>query len=678
MIDFAAGAKPKLLSAILLVLSLTSCGGGDRAVSSGTGASDVACDGNCQADKLNNLSVADVETVIAQAVNEAKARNAKATIAVVDRVGNVLGVYRMTDADKQLKIRTTTETETAIDGGLEQLILPDGADALAAIAKAVTGAYLATEGNGFSTRTAGQIIQDHFNPGERNQPGGPLFGVQFSQLACSDFSLRDLGTGVTGPGPHRSPLGLSADPGGFPLYKDGIAIGGVGVISDGLYSLDKNLLDVDTDQDELIALAASFGYQPPLNRRADRITVDGKILRFSDVDNDQLISSPEGVNNYAALTATDGSLLAVTGYITTAAIRAGTVFGQAESGIRADAGLYSGQDAFVFVDGANSNRYPPIAGSAVAETGTAVLSVNEVQTLMTEALAVANRSRAQIRQPLSTQARVTVSVVDTQGNVLAMAQTRDAPVFGIEVSLQKARTAAFFSSPDAADFLSDTGLAKTQYFNSDLTADRQINIGDYLTDLRTFTANNNALADGTAFSDRAGGNLSRPFYPDGIEANPHGPLSKPSGEWSAFSTGLQLDLVMNGIVQHLFHVLAGTPEVGQTCVGLDISDLNNVVETASSDRLANGIQIFPGSVPIYRGDVLVGGIGVSGDGVDQDDMIAFLGLHNASQLLNGSIDNAPSDIRADNLKPKGERLRFIQCPQAPFLNSDSQNVCQGK
>lgn len=661
-----------------VALGIVSCGGGKSADSSGIGAGDISCSGNCQADKLNSLSITDVETVIAQAVNEAKARNAKATIAVVDRVGNVLGVYRMTDADKQLKISTTADTETAIDGGLEQLILPDGADALAAIAKAVTGAYLATEGNGFSTRTAGQIIQDHFNPGERNQPGGPLFGVQFSQLACSDFSQRDLGTGVTGPGPHRSPLGLSADPGGFPLYKDGVAVGGVGVISDGRYSLDKNLLDVDSDQDELLALAASFGYQPPLNRRADRITVDGKTLRFADVDNIDLESAPDGSNTYAALTAADGDLISVTGYITTAAIRAGTVFGQADSGIRADAGLYAGQDAFVFVDGANTNRYPPIAGTAVAEPGTAVLSANEVQTVMTEALAVANSARAQIRQPLSTQARVTVSVVDTQGNVLAMAQTRDAPVFGIEVSLQKARTAAFFSSPDAADFLGDAGLAKTQYFNSDLTADRQINIGDYLTDLRTFTANSNALADGTAFSDRAGGNLSRPFYPDGIESNPNGPLSKPSGEWSPFSTGLQLDLVMNGIVQHLFHVLAGTPEVGQTCVGLDISDLNSVVETASSNRLANGIQIFPGSVPIYRGDVLVGGIGVSGDGVDQDDMIAFLGLHNASQALNGSINNAPSAIRADNLKPKGEHLRFIQCPQAPFLNSDSQNVCQGK
>ena len=63
-------------------------------------------------------------------------------------------------------------------------------DHIAAISKAVTGAYLSTEGNAFSTRTASQIVQRNFNPGETNQPGGPLFGVQFSQLACSDFNLR--------------------------------------------------------------------------------------------------------------------------------------------------------------------------------------------------------------------------------------------------------------------------------------------------------------------------------------------------------------------------------------------------------------------------------------------------------------------------------------------------------
>ena len=48
-------------------------------------------------------------------------------------------------------------------------------------------------------------------------------------------------------------------------------------------------------------------------------------------------------------------------------------------------------------------------------------------------------------------------------------------------------------------------------------------------------------------------------------------------------------------------------------------------------RLANGIQIFPGSVPIYKSGVLVGALGISGDGVDQDDMVAFLGVNNAER-----------------------------------------------
>jgi len=76
--------------------------------------------------------------------------------------------------------------------------------------------------------------------------------------------------------------------------------------------------------------------------------------------------------------------------------------------------------------------------------------------------------------------------------------------------------------------------------------------------------------------------------------------------------------------------------------------------------------------------VLVGGIGVSGDGVDQDDMIAFLGLHEAGIALAGAIGNAPVLRRADTLAPKGVRLRYVQCPQAPFLNSSADNVCGGK
>ncbi|MBE9564533.1 MAG: heme-binding protein, partial [Proteobacteria bacterium] len=262
-------------------------------------------------------------------------------------------------------------------------------------------------------------------------------------------------------------------------------------------------------------------------------------------------------------------------------------------------------------------------------------------------------------------ARVTVSVVDTDGVVLAIARTRDGPIFGTDVSLQKARTAAFYSGPDAAADL--TSAPDTIYLDPDASpSGTTITIGDYVTAVQTFTGLPGALTDGAyAFADRSGGNLSRPYYPDGIVGTANGPFSKPIENWSVFSDGLQLDLVMNRIIEHVVHVISAgvAPDAPQNCTTLS--------------RLPNGIQIFPGSVPIYRGNVLVGGIGVSGDGVDQDDMIAFLGLHEAGEIL-GTINNAPVSIRADQLTPKGVRLRYVQCPQAPYINSSEQNVCAGK
>jgi hypothetical protein len=95
--------------------------------------------------------------------------------------------------------------------------------------------------------------------------------------------------------------------------------------------------------------------------------------------------------------------------------------------------------------------------------------------------------------------------------------------------------------------------------------------------------------------------------------------------------------------------------------------------------LANGIQIFPGGVAIYRGNVLVGAIGVSGDGIDQDDMVAFLGLANGASIIGNGLANAPAAIRSDTIVPQGQgtRLRYVNCPQAPFNGSTQQNVCAG-
>ena len=84
------------------------------------------CDGFCT-DADSFLSEADVGRIISQAVQEAQALNALATIAVTDRVGNVLGVYRMGDAlDHTVHIATElgNDNRSIIDSGLEGIILP--------------------------------------------------------------------------------------------------------------------------------------------------------------------------------------------------------------------------------------------------------------------------------------------------------------------------------------------------------------------------------------------------------------------------------------------------------------------------------------------------------------------------------------------------------------------------
>ena len=249
--------------ALMMAVTLTGCGGGaggDGGPTVAAAAAAPGCSGGCSAATPTALTIAEVNRILSQAVQEAQARGALGTIAVVDRSGNVLAVFQMTGAAAMF----TISGGRGVAGGLEGVSIVRSE--YAAISKAITGAYLSSEGNAFSTRTASQIVQENFNPGEIGSPGGPLFGVQFSSLSCSDV----VATGVT-PGPKPSPLGLAADAGGLPLYKNGIVVGGIGVIADGLYGLDLNVGDIDQDLDELIAVAGARGFDAPANRRADRI-----------------------------------------------------------------------------------------------------------------------------------------------------------------------------------------------------------------------------------------------------------------------------------------------------------------------------------------------------------------------------------------------------------------------
>jgi uncharacterized protein GlcG (DUF336 family) len=309
----------------------------------------------------------------------------------------------------------------------------------------------------------------------------------------------------------------------------------------------------------------------------------------------------------------------------------------------------------VLADASGANRFPARAGMGLA--------AGDVQAMLAEALAVAYRARAQIRRPLGANAEVTIAVVDLNGDILGLVRTADAPVFGIDVAVQKARTAMFFSSANAAAMLA--ALPAAIY----LPSMQASFAATYVQALRDFAGEPASLTGAIAWSARAIGNLHRPLFPDGIDGTRPGPLSTPIERWSPFNVGLQLDLVYNQLVKGVLG------DVSEGCVGRVAAGAADT-SAPGLTALRNGAQVFPGGMPVYKAGQLAGGIGVSGDGVDQDDMIAYLGVANAAARLGNGLGHAAEGMRADQLSPHGTRLRYVQCPQSPFNGSSEQNVCR--
>src|SRR5215510_12768063 len=218
------------------------------------------------------LGAADVQTIFAQAVAKAQQMGVAATIAATDLEGNVVGIFKMNGATSAVRLGSTnlvTGKPTTLfppngtpqdPDVLEQVSVPlapglgllsDGA-ALAAISKAGTAAFFSTQSSAISTRTASFIIGENFPRNVSSQSSGPLYGVQFSSLPCSDIKA-----------PNNLPFGLSGDTGGIGIYKNGRAVGGVGIEGDGFYTVDLRLDDFDQPFEEQIAIAAIKGFRPP-------------------------------------------------------------------------------------------------------------------------------------------------------------------------------------------------------------------------------------------------------------------------------------------------------------------------------------------------------------------------------------------------------------------------------
>ena len=132
-----------------------------------------------------------------------------------------------------------------------------------------------------------------------------------------------------------------------------------------------------------------------------------------------------------------------------------------------------------------------------------------------------------------------------------------------------------------------------------------------------------------AMSVRCVGFLAQCNYPPGIDGNLQGPF--------------------NG-QQEMFSGLAGNH-----CNPGAITFPGG----APNPSLPNGITIFPGAFGLYRNGVLVGAIGVSGDGVDQDDLVAAAGCHDFL---------APFAIRSDQFFFRGTRLPYAKFPRDPAIS----------
>jgi uncharacterized protein GlcG (DUF336 family) len=522
--------------------------------------------------KTTTLTADDVRTIIAQAASAATALGHPVNIIVMDREANVLGFFPMSGSPPSTTVRSVGTSGRGLEGAVVMSFQ-------AALAKAATAAFFSTHGNAFTTRTAGFIIQEHFPPGISFRPAGPLYGVQFSSLPCGDINR------------INGRLGLSGDPGGLPIYKNGEPAGGIGIEGDGLYTVDRDPTDADQPFEESIAASAVRGYEAPALIRADNILVDGIRLPYSNV------VTPPSPSTIPFDTLTGAFLLFPPG-------------GPPDSQFTpAIVGGISGEVSTRF--------FPFIAGTAPA--GANALTAADVGTIISHAAQQANITRAAIRQPLGSNARVTMAVVDTDGVVLGIFRQQDAPVFGYDVAVQKARTAAFFSGPNAATRLRAAGF------------------GSFV---------DRAMADGlrldgsVAFTARATGFLHRPFFPDGIDNTAAGPFSTSINEWSPFNDGLQLEIIKTNFVATL------TPPFAP------------LFQCTSIPGLANGIQIFPGSVPLFKNGVLVGAIGISGDGVDQDDLIGAAGANGFAP---------PAAVRADQVFVRGVRLPFLKFPRSPNL-----------
>jgi uncharacterized protein GlcG (DUF336 family) len=604
------------------------------------------------------LSAGEVDTLLKRAA--AASASSDAIIAVVDRNGRILGV------------RTEGGVSPEVTGDAERLVFAvDGAVSLAR-----TGAFFGNNQAPLTSRTVQFIsqstiterevnsdpnitdpnstlrgpgfvapvgIKSHFPPGIAFTPQVDLFGIEHTNRdgTFSPGADRIKGTGddvrlrerfnidpaFVPPGQQLYPpdsygfesrllpgaqnRGIGTLPGGVPIFKNGQVVGGLGVFFPGrtgfateensaLSSTFNPALPDRSLEAEWVAFAAVGGYAAaaPVGDLGGVPLPAGFGLPFGRIDLNTItldIVGPGGPQP---------------GLDTILSVGAGVGRGSPDDGVNrpvtagTDAAPNTGDDV-ILRDGVPV----PQGWLVTPHDGVGVTAAQATQ-IINQGIVTANLTRAAIRLPLGSRTRMVFAVTDLNGSVLGLYRMPDATIFSIDVAVAKARNVAYYANP---------GLLQP----ADTVP---------------------GVPPGTAFSNRTVRYLSLPFFPEGIDGTAPAPFSQ----------------LNDGGADLLTARTVGAPlpaSAYQSVLGYDSFNPGTNFRDPANLLNQNGVVFFPGSAPLYGGPALLGGFGVSGDGVDQDDFVTD----------GGSLGyGVPATVlRADQVSVRGVNLPYQKFPRNP-------------
>jgi len=608
------------------------------------------------ADQL--LTTSDVSALLQRAA--AAVNRNDAIIAVVDRNGNILGVRIESGVSTQITGNTTNRV-FAIDG---------------AVSLARTGAFFGNDAAPLTSRTIQEIsqttitqrevqanpdvpdlggtstvygpgfvapvgIKGHFPPGIMFTPQVDLFAIENTNRdtlnntngtrfnvpsqyipagATSEMVAPESYGQITGILPTAQSRGIATLPGGVPLFKrqaDGkfAEVGGIGVFFPGTtgYATEENSklntpLLYNPQKPDLSEVAEYMAFVAAGGSKMAGVPLNGPVNGAPALPD---FTEPFGRIDLAGITLDLFGGHGLEGLNNLLSFGRTLGAGDPNDSIKTPVPVDSMGDTTL------PGQAVPYGWLVTPHDGTG-LTAADVEAIVARGIAEAGQIRAQIRLPLNSTARMVFAVSDENGNILGLFRMPDATYFSIAVAVAKARNVAYY---DNASQLQPIDKVKN-------------------------------VPAGTAFTNRTVRYLALPFFPEGIDINPSGPFS-----------------ILNdgGVTKYGTNEGAPLPASAfQSVLGYDAFNPNTNFRDPYNKNNQNGVVFFPGSAPLYKDTTgsglrnqLVGGLGVSGDGVFQDDDVTSV----------ASIAYAPPRTvhRADQVKVRGVRLPFFKYNRNPHV-----------